>query len=123
MRIVESSIEAMGDGRFRLILTLEPGEDKRGGVSGQAIGSGPFGNEAVPDRIVRALIDAPDHTLTLAELRRIVGGNPGTVSRQAWTLATNAPDLQIRLRGWVISPDRGRYSLTAQAIRKMGMTS
>jgi hypothetical protein len=123
MRIVESSIEAIEDGQYRLILTLGPGEDERGEVSDSPIGSGPSGNRAVPDRIVRALIDAPDHTLTLADLHRIVGGNPGTVSRQAWTLATNAPDLQIRLRGWVFSPDRGRYSLTAPAIREIGLTS
>lgn len=122
MRIVENSIEAIEGGRFRLILTLEPGKEDVSEVAEKSIGSGPSGNGAVPDKIVRALINAPDHTLTLAELHRIVGGNPGTVSRQAWTLATNAPDLQIRLRGWVFSPDRGMYSLTAPAIRKLGRT-
>lgn len=47
------------------------------------------------------------------------GGNPRTVNRQAWTLSTNAPDLQIRLRGWVVSPERGHYALSPAARERL----
>jgi hypothetical protein len=123
VRIIESSFEDIGGGRFRLITTFETTEgDAKGRASGSPIGGGPAQTGAVPDRIVHALIRAPEHTLTLTELHQIVEGNPGTVSRQAWTLATNASDLQIRLRGWVFSPERGRYSLTPEAVRLLGET-
>lgn len=121
MIILESSIEDIGGGRFRLITTFEIAEiNEKSEVRENPIGGGPTQTGAVPDRIVHALIRAAGHTLTLPELHQIVEGNPGTVSRQAWTLATNAPDLQIRLRGWVFSPERGRYSLTPEAIRFLG---
>ncbi len=120
MRILESSVEDIGGGQFRLNLTFETSEASAEGTSENPIGGGPAQTGAVPDRIVHALIRAPGHTLTLTELHQIVEGNPGTVSRQAWTLATNAPDLQIRLRGWVFSPERGRYSLTPQALGVLG---
>ena len=45
-----------------------------------------------------------------------VGGD-----RQAWTLAANAPDLQRRLRGWVVKADRGRYALSPRARQKPGL--
>lgn len=115
MDIIDSSFEDIGDGQFRLVLTFRAdiGKSKSSAIP---LGSGPSETGAVPDRIVHALIQTPSHTLTLAEIHELVDGNPGTISRQAWTLATNAPDLQIRLRGWVFSPDRGRYSLTPEAI-------
>ena len=122
MKLVETSIEQVGPGRFRLTAILEEGiaassiEATRS-ESKVGLGGGPAMVPAVPDRIVHALIQAPDYSLTVAEIQEIVGGNKGTVNRQAWTLANNAPDLQIRLRGWVFSPERGRYSLTAEAIR------
>jgi len=122
MRILESSVEDIGAGQFRLSLIFEMNDEIAEEASENLIGSGPAQAGAVPDRIVHALIRAPKHTLTLTELHQIVEGNPGTVSRQAWTLATNAPDLQIRLRGWVFSPERGRYSLTPQALGVLGET-
>ena len=84
------------------------------------LGAGPTG-EAVPDLIVRALIDnlpAPSMSLS-EESERAVGRHPGTINRQAWTLAANAPDLQHRLRGWVTNPERGRYALTPAARRRI----
>jgi hypothetical protein len=49
------------------------------------------------------------------------GGSPRTVNRQAWTLSKNALDLQIRLRGWVVSPERGHYALSPAARERLGM--
>jgi hypothetical protein len=73
---------------------------------------------------VRALIaGTPTHSLTADQLKRRLGGNPDTVNRQAWMLAANAPDLQHRLRGWVVSPERGVYALSEaarKAIKKGG---
>jgi hypothetical protein len=117
MRITESSVTDLGNGHFQVNFQLDANELN---VTGIEIGSGPAPTGAVPDRIVHALIHAPEHTLSLSELHEIVDGNPGTISRQAWTLATNASDLQIRLRGWVRSPERGRYSLTPEAIKHLG---
>jgi hypothetical protein len=115
MQIVETKVEPLDAGKFRISIIVE--EDS-GGASREApmtrIGAGPTGN-AVPDKIVRVLINNRPHSMTLAAIQREVGGNPGTVSRQAWTLATNQPDLQIRLRGWVISSERGRYELSGAA--------
>jgi hypothetical protein len=120
MTIIEASVEDTGDGRFCLTVIFEVPKGEASDSKITQIGGGPAPTGAVPDRIVRALIQAPEHTLSLAELHQLVEGNPGTISRQAWTLATNAPDLQIRLRGWVFSPERGRYSLTPEAIRVLG---
>lgn len=117
MRISESSVTDLEGGRFEVKFILDPGGFEK---SPTPIGNGPAPTGAVPDRIVHALIQSSDHSLTLSELHEIVSGNPGTISRQAWTLATNAPDLQIRLRGWVQSPERGRYALTPEAIRALG---
>jgi hypothetical protein len=69
--------------------------------------------------IVVTLIRVRDHTLELSKIQEIVGGNRNTVNRQTWTLASNAPDLQQRLRGWVFSPERGRYALTSTAIQQV----
>jgi hypothetical protein len=120
VRIVTSSIEPLEAGRYRLSLILE--DDIPRGLSSEvslsAIGSGPIQSGAIPDRIVHALIQAgPPYSLSLSQIQKVVGGNSGTVNRQARTLAKNAPDLQIRLRGWVFSPRRGEYSLTVAAIR------
>jgi hypothetical protein len=120
MRIAESSVTELGGGRFHVSFTVEQGPVDEGA---RPIGSGPAPTGAVPDRIVHALIQAPEHSLSLSELHQIVDGNPGTISRQAWTLATNAPDLQIRLKGWVCSPERGRYALTPEAVKKLGMAN
>ncbi len=117
MKVVGISVEDLGEDRFRLMVDLEAEAPRIARKSESPIGGGPAQTGTVPDRIVNALIQAVDHSLTLSELHQIVGGNPGTVSRQAWTLATNARDLQIRLRGWVYSPERGRYALTPEAVR------
>ena len=124
VRILETSIEPIGLKRYRVITIFEDesSEGERIGVETIAseIGGGPIQSRAIPDEIVHELIKAgPPYSLTLAEIHRRVGGNPATVNRQARTLATNAPDLQIRLRGWVHSPERALYSLTAAAIRNI----
>jgi len=121
MVVIDTSIEGAGNDRYRLTIVFELPEKKLTDEITNRIGGGPAPTGAVPDRIVHALIEAPEHTLTLTELHQVVEGNPGTISRQAWTLATNAPDLQIRLRGWVYSPERGRYSLTPEAARVLGI--
>ena len=120
MSIIETSIEHAGNDQYRLTIVFELPKEGVASKNQRQLGGGPALTGAVPDRIVHALIQAPEHTLSLAELHQIVDGNPGTISRQAWTLATNASDLQIRLRGWVHSPERGRYSLTPEAIRLLG---
>jgi hypothetical protein len=121
MRIVSTTIEALEFGRFRMISILEvdpPNVTRSGNSSQHPIGSGPIESGAIPDRIVHALIQAgPPYSMNLSDIQSVLGGNPRTVNRQAWTLASNAPDLQIRLRGWVFSPVRGKYALSEAAIR------
>src|ERR1700674_895449 len=98
MRIVDTRIEPADEGRFCIVTTIEidgPEVDE----NTEPIGAGPTGS-AVPDQIVKALISSASGSMSLSEIHLAVGGNPGTVNRQAWTLATNAPDLQKRLRGW-----------------------
>jgi len=80
-----------------------------------SLGEGPTGT-AIPDQIVKFLIDRAPGSVAISEIQKTVGGNPATVNRQAWTLANNAPDLQHRLRGWVVSDGRGRYALSIEAI-------
>jgi hypothetical protein len=120
MQILESRVEPAGPGLIRVVTLIDTNEAEPGcGEADPNLGEGPTGS-AIPDFIVRVLIEnlsAP--SMSLAEIQRVVGGNPGTVNRQAWTLATNAPDLQLRLRGWVTSPERGRYALTAAARRRL----
>ncbi len=114
MRVIESKVEHLEAGRFRIVTILEEGPSPvKCGVTTE-IGEGPTG-DAVPDKIVRALITHRPRSFAMAEIQREVGGNPRTVNRQAWTLSTNAPDLQIRLRGWVVSPERGYYALSPAA--------
>lgn len=122
MRVIETNVEPNGPDRIKIttVIDLSLGDDD--GRQPAAIGEGPTGS-AIPDEIVRVLIaEAPTHSLTADQLKRRLGGNPSTVNRQAWTLAANAPDLQHRLRGWVISPDRGLYALSeaARAVIKKG---
>ncbi len=121
MRVIESKVEHLEAGRFRITTILE--EDPlpvKCEVAISEIGEGPTG-DAVPDKIVRALIKYRPRSLAVAEIQREVGGNPRTVNRQAWTLSTNAPDLQIRLRGWVVSPERGSYALSSAARERLDM--
>jgi hypothetical protein len=111
--IIESRIEPAGPNRYRVIATIEI--DPTDAVAAlEPIGEGPTG-DAIPDHIVRYLIRQSPVSASLAEIQAAVGGNARTVNRQAWTLANNAPDLQLRLRGWVTSPDRGRYALSTAA--------
>jgi hypothetical protein len=118
MRVVETRYRLIGEGRSQLIVTFEEEHEKFVEAFAPEIGGGPIQSRAIPDEIVHALITVgPPYSLTLSEIHKLIGGNPRTINRQAWTLATNAPDLQIRLRGWVYSPERGRYSLTPAAIR------
>ena len=116
MKILETRVEPAGPGLIRVITLIDTNEAEPGRDGADPnLGAGPTGT-AVPDLIVRALIEAlPAPSMSLADIQSVVGRNPGTVNRQAWTLATNAPDLQLRLRGWVTSPERGRYALTAAA--------
>jgi len=115
MQVVDSSVEVLEGGRIRVTTILDESPSMATGGAGVApIGEGPTG-DAVPDKIVRTLIKHIPDSVAIADIQREVGGNPGTVNRQAWTLAANAPDLQIRLRGWVVSPERGHYALSAAA--------
>jgi hypothetical protein len=77
---------------------------------------------SVVDKIVRLLVaswrswegdGAP--SLPISHIKQAVGGNPGTVNRQARALAKNLPELKKALRGWVISPERGHYALSPAA--------
>jgi hypothetical protein len=121
VRVVESKVEHLDAGRLRITTILE---EDASSVPAEAatpeIGEGPTG-DAVPDKIVRALIKHGPGPLAVAAIQREVGGNPRTVNRQAWTLSTNAPDLQIRLRGWVVSPERGHYALSPAARERLDM--
>jgi len=117
MRILESRVEPAGPGQIRVITTLGLNDDPRDGPS-DGLGDGPSG-AAVPDRIVLALIANDAASMSVSEIQANVGGNPATVNRQCWTLANNAPDLQHRLRGWVVSFERGRYALSAAALRRL----
>ena len=82
MNIVDSSLEDIGDGQFRLIVTFRANDGKVKSFL-TPLGSGPSATGAVPDRIVNALIQTPSHSLTLAEIHNLVDGNPGTISRQS----------------------------------------
>jgi hypothetical protein len=124
MRIVETKIEAAASGRFLIMTTVEI-DDKAMQETSDAspLGAGPTG-EAIPDLIVRALIDRAPESMTLNELhtlfdQEVESANRGTINRQAWTLATNAPDLQHRLRGWVVSAGHGRYRLSNAALEQL----
>jgi hypothetical protein len=118
MRVLESRVEPAGPGRIRVVTTLALGDEEHGDGIGDGLGDGPTG-EAVPDRIVLALIANDAASMSVSKIQRLVGGNPATVNRQCWTLANNAPDLQHRLRGWVVSLERGRYALSAAALRRL----
>jgi len=118
MRIVDTKIEPVSGTCFRLIVTFDDDQVTDAETTFPDIGGGPIRSRAIPDEIVHSLIASGfPYSLTLSEIHERVKGNPATINRQAWTLATNASDLQIRLRGWVYSPERGRYALTPAAIR------
>lgn len=122
MRIVDTKVEPDGPDRLKITTIVDLAGDPVDGDQPAAIGEGPTG-DAIPDEIVRLLIsEVPTHSLTADQLKRRLGGNPATVNRQAWTLAANAPDLQRRLRGWVVNPERGVYALSdaARAAIKKG---
>jgi len=112
VRVIETEVEVIAPSRIRVTTLIELGDETE--EQSVVLGEGPTG-DAVPDRIVRSLIRESPTSMSLSEIQAEVGGNAATVSRQAWTLATNQPDLQIRLRGWVTSPERGRYVLTELA--------
>ena len=118
MRVVDTTVEAVAPSQIRVVTIIDLSAS--GDRLEDDLGEGPTG-DAVPDRIVRYLIDQGSSSVGLAEIQKAVGGNPATVNRQAWTLANNAPDLQRRLRGWVVSTDRGRYALSPQARRELGL--
>lgn len=129
MKILETSVTQTGEGLWRIVTLVAHELPATAGASKSAedlelsrggLGEGPTGH-AVPDRIVRYLIEharGPKGE-NMTRMRGAIGGNPGTVNRQAWTLATNAPDLQKRLRGWVQTVDRGQYALTPIARRRI----
>jgi hypothetical protein len=113
MAIVESWCEWESPGRLRVITVLDVATAEVDD-DGAVIGEGPTG-DAIPDRIVRALVECCPEAMTPTELHDMIGGNRATINRQAWTLANNTPDLQRRLRGWVTSSERGRYTLSRAA--------
>ncbi|MHB8288686.1 MAG: hypothetical protein ACYDEY_05535 [Acidimicrobiales bacterium] len=117
MRIVDTRIEPAGDSRFVITTTvaIDDDPDQSGVAIAPPLGAGPVG-DAIPDLIVQALAARAPEPLSLGEIHQVVGGNPGTINRQAWTLARNAPDLQQQLREWVVSPSRGQYGLSPAAI-------
>ncbi len=119
MEIIETTVEVVGEGLIRVSATIDISPSGDGDAPENELGAGPTG-DAIPDRIVRCLIESGPGSVSLAEIRRVVGGNSATVNRQAWTLASNAPDLQRRLRGWVVKVDRGRYVLSPAARKKLG---
>jgi len=134
--VLETRIEDAGPGQLRVITTLGivaddgdaggsgggPGGETGGGTGpGQGddgLGEGPT-RDTVPDRIVLTLIAGGGTSMAAADIKMKVGGNPGTVNRQCWTLAGNEPDTPHRLRGWVVTPERGRYALSAAARRRL----
>lgn len=134
--VLETRVEEAEAGQLRVITTLgivadgvdadEAGAGPhRGGGGGQGsgldddgLGEGPT-RDTVPDRIVLTLIAGAGTSMAAAEIKAKVGGNPGTVNRQCWTLAGNEPDTPHRLRGWVVTPERGRYALSAAARRRL----
>ena len=117
MRVIYTEIEQLDATTIRVTTTLDLAGEPSAAPSG--LGEGPTG-DAIPDQIVRYLIDRAPEPVALADIQAELGGNPSTVNRQAWTLASNAPDLQIRLRGWVTSPNRGEYQLTLAALEQLG---
>jgi hypothetical protein len=128
MRVVDTRVEAAGPGRFVIVTTVELGNRELAvdiGIDQPILGDGPSSERgAIPDLIVQALIERAPEPITLRELQdlfdaEVDGANRGTINRQAWTLATNAPDLQRRLRGWVVSVGHGRYALSDAALEHL----
>ena len=118
MRVLATTVESAGPGQLRVITTIDLDPGTKPIPKEEQLGEGPTG-DAIPDKIVRCLVAHTPASVTLAEIQKDVGGNPATVNRQAWTLASNAPDLQRRLRGWVVSPERGLYALSPQARERL----
>ena len=117
--VLESRVEHAGPGRLRVVTTLATVADPGLGLTpDDGLGEGPT-RETVPDRVVLALVAGGGTSMAAAEIKTKVGGNPATVNRQCWTLAANAPDVPHRLRGWVVSPEHGRYALSASARRRL----
>jgi len=123
MHVIDTKVEAAGPNRFVIMTTVELGGPAAGVDVEPTLGEGPT-DKAVPDLIVRALIERAPEPITLRELHvlfdeEVEGANRGTINRQAWTLAANAPDLQRRLRGWVVSLGQGRYALSDAALDRL----
>ena len=116
-------VDEAGPGQLRLVTLLgivpEEQEGRRGPrPADDGLGEGPT-RKTVPDRITLALISAGGTSRAGFELKPRVGGNESTFYRQCRTIATNAPDTPKRLRGWVVSPEHGRYALSAAARRRL----
>lgn len=119
MRVMSTEVEILDANRIRVTTVIDTSEpDSSKDRPGPNLGEGPTGN-AIPDQIVKFLIERGPGSVSISEIQDAVGGNPATVNRQAWTLANNAPDLQLRLRGWVVSDGRGRYALSIEAIDRI----
>jgi hypothetical protein len=116
MRVIDTTVEVAGPDRLRVVTLIDTAPDGGGDLG--AIGEGPTGS-AVPDAIVRALVRAHPSSVSLKDLHHQLGYPTATINRQAWTLATNAPDLQRRLQGWVTRAGRGRYTLTPAAVARL----
>jgi hypothetical protein len=59
--------------------------------------------------------------LATGSVRAVVGGNSGHRQPPSWTLASNAPHLQHRLRRWLVNVEQGRYALCPEPKNKLGM--
>jgi len=119
MRVMSTEVEILDTNRIRVTSVIDTSEpDSSNHRVAPNLGEGPTGN-AIPDQIVKFLIERGPGSVSISEIQNAVGGNPATVNRQAWTLANNAPDLQLRLRGWVVSDGRGRYALSIEAINRV----
>ena len=123
--VLECRVEEAGPGQLRLVtlLGIVPEEEVKEDGDGprpvdDGLGEGPT-RETVPDRIALALIAAGGTSHAGFELKPRVGGNESTFYRQSRTIATNAPDTPKRLRGWVVSPEHGRYALDAAVRRRL----
>jgi hypothetical protein len=119
VRVMSTNIETIDVHRIRVTTVIDTSEQSSSNdEAAPKLGEGPTGT-AIPDRIVKVLVDRAPGSVAISEIQKALGGNPATVNRQAWTLANNAPDLQHRLRGWVVSDGRGRYALSVEAINRI----
>lgn len=113
-QVIDGAVEMIEPDVLQLTLTISVSSSPDPDYSPRSLGEGPT-KDAIPDRIVRELIRRAPEPVRVTDLQAAVGGNPATVQRQVWTLASDGPDLQLRLRGWVTNVGRGLYALSPGA--------